>query len=302
MELIKKEVFVVRGNRNHPLYVRRYSGKMNDSGVVQIIHGMSEHGGRYEAFANFLATNGYVVYCHDHRKHGKSVVETADLGIFDDDDWFDLTGDVNLVQDEIIKRERVDKVSMLGHSLGSMILRSFLIEYGDRVDKAVIMGTPKVSQLLNYPAIVLSRMLELFTGTKRSVLLTALSMGSYQKPYQPEQTGKEWLTRDVEFQQLCVNDHLSGFHYSPRFYNQILKGFNHANGNIIKSPDIPLLFISGQEDVCGGLGKGPTQAYGKYHRAGYDCQLELIENFRHEVLNEIGNEYAYEMILKFFNK
>ncbi len=302
MDLVEKEVFVVEGKRNHHLYVRRYSGVSRNSGVVQIIHGMSEHGGRYEDFAGFLVANGYVVYCHDHRKHGKSVHQHLDLGIFDDDEWSDLIDDVNLVQDEIFKRENTDKISMLGHSMGSMVLRSFLIEYGDRVDKAVIMGTPQVSRLLNYPGILLSRILELLNKNRRSALLTALSIGSYQKPYQPENTGKEWLTRDPAYQQKCLDDRLAGFHYSPRFYNQILRGFNHASSNFIRSPDISFLFISGQDDVCGGLGKGPTQAYEKYQRAGYDCQLELIEEFRHEVLNEIGSEYAYNKVLSFLNK
>lgn len=302
MELINKEVFTVEGNKSNPLYVRRYSGSDQRVGVIQIIHGMGEHGGRYEDFGCFMARNGYVVYCFDQRKHGESVKNPNEMGIFDDDEWADLIGDVNLIQDEIISREKVDRIMMLGHSMGSMVLRDFLIEYGNRVDKAVIMGTPAINPILNYPGIVLSRILELFTGTSRSGLLSALSTGSYQRPYQPEITGKEWLSRDVDFQNKCCQDPLAGFHYSPRFYHQLLKGFNHANNNITKSPDIPMLFISGDQDVCGGMGKGPLKAYEKYVKAGYNCKLDLIPGFRHEVLNEIGNSTAYETILKFYEE
>ena len=42
--------------------------------VVQIIHGMEEHQGRYEAFAEFLSANGFTVVSSDRseeRRVGK---------------------------------------------------------------------------------------------------------------------------------------------------------------------------------------------------------------------------------------
>ena len=39
-------------------------------GIVQIIHGMIEHIGRYEDFAEFLRSKGYIVAGHDHLGHG----------------------------------------------------------------------------------------------------------------------------------------------------------------------------------------------------------------------------------------
>lgn len=49
-------------------------------GIVQIIHGMSEHIARYDHFARFLAGLGYVVFGHDHIGHGKSASSANDLG------------------------------------------------------------------------------------------------------------------------------------------------------------------------------------------------------------------------------
>ena len=45
-------------------------------GVVQIVHGMTEHAARYEAFAKFLNAHGYIVVADDHRGHGGSDPET----------------------------------------------------------------------------------------------------------------------------------------------------------------------------------------------------------------------------------
>ena len=49
-------------------------------GVVQIVHGMSEHLGRYDEFARFLVGCGFVVCASDHVGHGKSVPDPAKLG------------------------------------------------------------------------------------------------------------------------------------------------------------------------------------------------------------------------------
>ena len=40
--------------------------------VLQIAHGMAEHGARYEDFAQFLNKNGYAVFANDHKGHGKT--------------------------------------------------------------------------------------------------------------------------------------------------------------------------------------------------------------------------------------
>ncbi len=53
----------------------------NIVGVVHILHGMAEHGERYNRFANYLNSIGYVVYAQDHRGHGLSATDD-DLGWF----------------------------------------------------------------------------------------------------------------------------------------------------------------------------------------------------------------------------
>jgi acylglycerol lipase len=42
------------------------------SGVVVIVHGLAEHGGRYAHVGRRLAADGYAVYAADHRGHGRS--------------------------------------------------------------------------------------------------------------------------------------------------------------------------------------------------------------------------------------
>ena len=50
-------------------------------GVVQIVHGMSEHVERYDEFARYLVSRGYIVCANDHIGHGESVADPSELGM-----------------------------------------------------------------------------------------------------------------------------------------------------------------------------------------------------------------------------
>ncbi|MFP3787266.1 alpha/beta hydrolase, partial [Burkholderia sp. SIMBA_024] len=41
-------------------------------GVVQLLHGVGEHAGRYGVLAKALTDAGFVVYADDHRGHGRT--------------------------------------------------------------------------------------------------------------------------------------------------------------------------------------------------------------------------------------
>ena len=43
--------------------------------IVQLVHGMSEHKERYIPFMEYLTDKGYITVIHDHRGHGKSVLD-----------------------------------------------------------------------------------------------------------------------------------------------------------------------------------------------------------------------------------
>lgn len=53
-------------------------------GIVQIVHGMSEHKERYLDFMQFFVKEGYICVIHDNRGHGESVKTQEDMGYFYD--------------------------------------------------------------------------------------------------------------------------------------------------------------------------------------------------------------------------
>ncbi len=73
MNEISDAIFAFTAPDNVKIFVRRWvPSKGTPKGVVQILHGASEHCLRYESFARFLNASGYVVYGDDHRGHGET--------------------------------------------------------------------------------------------------------------------------------------------------------------------------------------------------------------------------------------
>ena len=107
--------------------------------VVQLIHGIAEHIGRYDDFARFLNSHGYVVAADDHMGHGGSV-ENGVKGYFSGG-WLSAVEDEKRLHDEIAAQYPALPYFILGHSMGSFLLRTYLYTYPDAVDKAVISGT-----------------------------------------------------------------------------------------------------------------------------------------------------------------
>ena len=119
--------------------------------VVQIIHGMTEYVDRYDEFADYLAKRDILVVGDDHLGHGKSVREGETYGYFCREDAATV-----LVRDEHrLKKMTQEQYAgvpyiILGHSMGSFILRNYLTRYGSGIDGAVIMGTGMLSKPMLY--------------------------------------------------------------------------------------------------------------------------------------------------------
>ena len=100
--------------------------------VVQIIHGIAEHIGRYDDFASFLAARGYVVAADDHMGHGGSVTDGL-YGYFRGG-WMSAVADEKTLHDKMAADYPGLPYYILGHSMGSFLLRTYLYTYPDALD------------------------------------------------------------------------------------------------------------------------------------------------------------------------
>ena len=92
--------------------------------VVQIVHGVAEHMGRYDAFARFLAGHGFAVCGEDHLGHGKTVTDGV-YGYFGQKNgWWTVTEDIRQLRQRMGEQFPGVPYFLLGHSMGSFLTRT----------------------------------------------------------------------------------------------------------------------------------------------------------------------------------
>ena len=306
---MKKTHVYLKGSRDSYLNVLSFAPEEKPRAILHILHGMGEHAGRYETFAEFMVKAGYTVYAHDHRGHGKSVKPNQEVGILGKRDTFDhIIEDVDVVQNYIKQTHPKVPISMLGHSMGSIILRRYLQEYSPKIQKAIMMGTlPKY----NLFYIKMMRFLACFLGlfksnTKRhEMLANLLNDGLIKKMVHPE-TAFDWLTTDKTIVKAYIDSPLCGYAYNKRFYKQFFKAIDYVNKskNILKTENVPLLFISGQNDPLNNQFVDIDKLVDTYRKIieKADVTPMMIEGARHEVLNEVNKAKTYEALLEWLDQ
>ena len=111
-------------------------------GIVQIAHGMCEHKERYIPLMEYLCQNGYAVVCNDHRGHGESVKSNVDLGYMGKDGWLALVEDLKAITLWARKKWPGLPLTLFGHSMGSLAVRSYAKRYDSQIDSLIVCGCP----------------------------------------------------------------------------------------------------------------------------------------------------------------
>lgn len=277
----------------------RGSRRTAPRGVVQIVHGMAEHVGRYDEFARFLVERGYVVCAADHIGHGKSAAGPDELGCLPPDGKEILIEDVHELRKTVTARyARQTPYIMFGHSMGSFVARAYLARYGEDVTAAVICGTGQQPFVVSKAGNALARFLAKTKGPDyRSPLLDGMGVGAFAKQIENPRTPHDWICTDPAVVDAYIADELCGAMFSVGGYATLtdLTAEVVTASCAAKVPkSLPVLFIAGAEDPVGACGKGVRAATEQLRRAGVqDVEVKLYEGMRHEILNEPGRARVY---------
>ena len=270
-------------------------------GVIQLVHGMEEFISRYDDFANYLAKKGFIVVGHDHLGHGKSVKDDSQLGDFDcEDGWFRLTEDIHILQNITRKEYPNIPYFLFGHSMGSLLVRTYATIYDDNLTGIILSGTSGQKSMLHL-GIILTKIIKTFKGPKyKSDLLEKMVTGSFNNKFKPIRTEADWTSRDEK----KIDEYIKVMNPNRKFtiesYLQLLKGSIYLNdvSKIKNTPNIPILIFSGDKDPVGEMGKGVNRVYSTLKQVGIkDVTLKLFKDGRHEMLNEINRDEVYKFIL-----
>ena len=180
-------------------YMWQAPGPAKPRAIVQLVHGMAEHILRYEPFARYLATYGFLVVGHDHIGHGESVSDPSSWGVMKPKVGADhLVGDVHRVRNYVQVRNPYIPYFVFGHSMGSFVVRNYLCAYGKGLSGAIVCATgwqPPVA--LAFGKLVCDIVGGVRGWDHRSKFVNFLADGAYGRAFGPEEGGKlGWLTRD----------------------------------------------------------------------------------------------------------
>lgn len=236
--------------------------------VVQLLHGVGEHAGRYTEVIGILTAAGFTVYADDHRGHGRTGMgqhggDASRLGRLGPgglraarDACIQLTGMIALENPGL-------PIVLLGHSWGSF-LAQMLVD----ADPSAYAGVVLSGSALRWPG--------------------SLNSGDLNAPWKAATAnGVEWLSNDPAVQQGFLDDPLTTS-------TPLLKLFGPADTlRLIGRPrrglgaDVPVLLMVGGDDTVGGPRSVHRLAHAYRTRSGLtDVTTLVYPGARHEIFLE----------------
>lgn len=292
----------------HHTFFEPHDKDVKISATLLIVHGMAEHSGRYTAFAQFLADNGIAVATYDHLGHGQTIKTEADLGFFGEEHPVQsLLKDVIVMADQLKARHPDVPHFVMGHSMGSFIVRNVLKHHAHNFTGAVLMGTANTNPLAKLLLPVnkfLARLAPrqpntLFAKVMNKVLNSQLSDRSSPSQF-------AWLSENTANIAAYEADPKTGFDFTNNGFMTLFTlmdtGLNKRWATTI-SKDFPMLFVSGKEDPIGEMGRGVRKVVTRLNKQNFrHIELQLYPNMRHEVLHEDDHQTVYQDILQWMQR
>lgn len=290
------------------IFVRSFLPEQPPRAIVQISHGMAEHGARYARFASALTERGYGAYASDHRGHGATVSSPDDLGHFaDNDGWEKVVSDQVALLIELKSRHPRTPVFLFGHSMGSWIARAAAARVGGQLAGLILSGTshdaPTVAKGLRVAAAAERARL----GKRgKSRLLRKFSFEAFNKSVKNPRTDADWLSRDPLEVDKYLNDPLCGFECSTQLWWDLFGGLSdvYAPAQLARLPrQLPIYVLAGERDPVSGQLAGIRRLEAALEAAALgDVTLRVYQGARHELLNETNRDEVTRDLLEWLDE
>lgn len=242
-------------------------------GTVIITHGIAEHSGRYDVITSKLNEAGYSVLRHDLRGHGLSQGKRGKLK-----SYRQFVDDLHaLVEHE--RRSGTNKVYLLGHSMGGLIVNVYATIYHD-VDGIISSAAP--------------------TQYLKDVLPLRF-IGHKWIGFIPKKSNfaDDQLSRIKAVEDAYIHDPLNlKYFYISLIGEMFVKGIRHLQKNI-KSYQAPVLIMHGEADKIVPLSHAQKLFEMIPHT---DKQLMTYPEGYHEIFNDLDQEKAFKDVIAWLNE
>ncbi len=242
-------------------------------GLIILVHGLSEHAGRYKHVGSFFAASGYCLILADLRGHGRSFGKRGhfpSIGVIMDD--------ISLFIEAARRRHPALPLILYGHSMGGNLVLNYLIRRNPLVSACVV--TSPWLRLASPPPLI-------------KVILANLSGKLFPALTEPDGLNPSYLSHDSEVCRTYASDPLVHSRISASTFLEISRSGKYAikHANDI---DCPLLLMHGTADKL----------------TSYDASTEFSlkvtapNTFKawNGLFHELHNEFEKETVLEFISE
>jgi alpha-beta hydrolase superfamily lysophospholipase len=293
---VQRTSFTLTAADGVALFVQGWRPEATPRGVVQIAHGLAEHGGRYARLAAALTEAGCAVYAGDHRGHGRTARTPEDLGFLAaGDGWSKCLDDLWQLNRRLAADHPGAPIILLGHSMGSFMAQHLISAHGDALAGVVLSGSGGKPSALAAAGRLVGRLERLRLGRRgRSALMHGLSFGAFNKPFEPSRTPFDWLSRDAAEVDKYIADPLCGFPASVQLWIDLLDALGDVTSGRRQAripKRLPVYVIAGSRDPVGGNTKSVAQLLSAYRQVGLErVAHRFYIDARHELFNETNRD------------
>lgn len=275
--------------------------------TLLIVHGMAEHSGRYADFAQFLADNGIAVATYDQLGHGKTVKSESEFGFFGEEHPVQsLLKDVIVMANSLKAKHPEVPHFIMGHSMGSFIVRTVMKHHAHDFAGAILMGSADADPLAKI-MLPINKTLAKIAPKKPNALFANIMNKIFNSKLDNRISSSPfaWISENQAGIEAYEADPLTGFNFTNNGYMTLFSLMESGLGKDWASTinkNFPMLFVSGQNDPIGNMGKGIDKVVKRLHQQSFgEIEVQLYPHMRHEPLQELEKQTVYQDILNWIN-
>ena len=276
----------------------------NIKAVLQLAHGMCGCKERFMPFMEYMARNGIMCVANDHRGHGESVRTSRDLGYMYEGGADAMVEDMAQISMWIHSRYDGLPLYLLGHSMGSLAARVYAQRHDELIDGLIVCGSPSWNPL-SRAGYAMSVALEAVGADRmRPSLLSNLISWMYNRRFSSEGRNA-WTCSDPEVRKSFRNNPRCNYVFTVNGTKNLMALLIDTYCNedwCMHNSDLPILFLSGEDDPCMINEERLHDAAKEMCRHGYhNVSSAIYGGMRHEILNEKKKENVWNDILLFMD-
>ncbi len=245
-------------------------------GIITLVHGLGEHSGRYEHFANFYNKNGYDVVAVDTFGHGQTEGKKGHSNKMED-----YLEQITILLKEAKKHSNSKRVFLYGHSMGGSLVLNYLLKENPTLS-GIIATAPAIQPGFKVP------FLKIILGKFGRIVFPSLT----------QENGLElkYLSHDQAIIEAYINDPLVHNLVSAEVGMGILEWGNWLEKNV-STAELPVLIMHGSEDKLTNY--EASKAFANKFRG--DVTFKNWDGMYHEIHNEIEKERVLNYTLDWIN-